>query len=342
MPYGEEELLSQSVNGVSASAFKVTLIPENDYITMTWKNGAGTADEILIEPYGVDFKTQPFFWRFSRSEVCENVTFSIFPGYEISVIPLPTTNSEKYFKLRHNDQVSPQSVKVLIPYTYDGSLLTKCEVGGPRSYLMLLTNYKKIRDDISVENIDTDNGFRKLILAPSTIIYLVDGHITISMDSFPETDVIPGQTIHIECGESASPKYLQVNVQSKKNATFVLISLHDKSIPLWNELVSMPSSLSIDEEVVQRDRRGSVLVYDELPVFAVPDDRLPAFPLIIALSPKMHRVSKNQVYTPPSNSLNRSDIAPIPIPNACDKLNLDSFPVGKISTTWINMIKVLF
>ena len=54
-----------------------------------WKNGLGETLEIAIFPEGKDFKKDEFQWRFSLSEAHDTCNFSVFPGYDISVMVLP-------------------------------------------------------------------------------------------------------------------------------------------------------------------------------------------------------------------------------------------------------------
>ena len=53
---------------------------------MPWKNGRGATTELAIHPEGSDLGVRPFDWRISVADVLEDGDFSVFPGYDRTLI----------------------------------------------------------------------------------------------------------------------------------------------------------------------------------------------------------------------------------------------------------------
>lgn len=52
------------------------------YKSMPWKNGAGTTQEIAIEPADANFSNNDFLWRISSATIESTNKFSTFDGYD--------------------------------------------------------------------------------------------------------------------------------------------------------------------------------------------------------------------------------------------------------------------
>jgi hypothetical protein len=55
---------------------------------MPWRNGAGTTTEIAVEPPGSELADQSYFWRISIADVTSSGAFSLFPGYDRTIMLL--------------------------------------------------------------------------------------------------------------------------------------------------------------------------------------------------------------------------------------------------------------
>ena len=53
---------------------------------MPWKNGRGATTELAIFPLHADLNGTPFDWRISMADVVEDGDFSLFPGYDRSLM----------------------------------------------------------------------------------------------------------------------------------------------------------------------------------------------------------------------------------------------------------------
>jgi environmental stress-induced protein Ves len=89
---------------------------------MRWKNGLGETTEMAIRPEGgepnpgVNFAKDAFLWRLSSSEVKDSCNYSIMPGYDVSLIPLPN-EWETPIDLFHDGKADCEHVYPLVPYT---------------------------------------------------------------------------------------------------------------------------------------------------------------------------------------------------------------------------------
>ncbi|MDP9137644.1 MAG: HutD family protein [Pseudomonadota bacterium] len=64
------------------------VLSPRDYRKMPWKNGAGATTEIAIAPAGSEFGDQPFLWRVSIADIPASGAFSLFPGYDRTILLL--------------------------------------------------------------------------------------------------------------------------------------------------------------------------------------------------------------------------------------------------------------
>lgn len=84
--------------------------------------------------------------------------------------PTTPSSSKPTLRIRHNGEAKVHVVKPLIPYTYDAAWTTTCEITQPCQDLTLIVNKSKIKVDVTVETVDSDTTFQKLLLAPTTIL----------------------------------------------------------------------------------------------------------------------------------------------------------------------------
>jgi hypothetical protein len=284
-------------------------------------------------------------------------------------------NRKPVFRIRHNGQVTPHIVKPLMPYAYDAGLSTTADVPIPAQDITLIINKDKAKSDVTVETIDGDTPFRKLLLASTTIVYAVSGgNLVVSLDAHADAHVREGETLLIERGEGATPKYLKIQLQEgNPSATFILVQVNELSTTATSPNRNSVSAASSQSDL-KLGRKGSVLVYDDQPLWALPQDLAdklnasnslksgttkamqPQPPEVLSavaspimmplqdggkrLSTILHSFEPSQVYQPPEWSLlDLPKESEVPPPLACDRLKLEDFPIGRVSTAWINMVK---
>jgi environmental stress-induced protein Ves len=82
---------------MSGPRLSARLLGPADYKLMPWKNGRGATTELAIFPLHADLKDRPFDWRISMADVVEDGDFSVFPGYERTLVVLEGEGMELSF-----------------------------------------------------------------------------------------------------------------------------------------------------------------------------------------------------------------------------------------------------
>ncbi|EGF76998.1 hypothetical protein BATDEDRAFT_28088 [Batrachochytrium dendrobatidis JAM81] len=93
----------------------------------------------------------------------------------------------------------------------------------------------------------------------------------------------------------------------------------------------------------QRGRSGSIIVYDDQPLWVVPKEMDKPAMLADANAHKSNLTTQYwesaHQYRPPVFSARYQNESDVPPPVIRDSLVIEEFPTGKISTVWINMVK---
>lgn len=72
------------------------LLGHDDYRVMPWKNGQGSTTELAIHPVGAGLES--FDWRVSLADVTADGDFSLFPGYDRSLMVAMGSGMELSFE----------------------------------------------------------------------------------------------------------------------------------------------------------------------------------------------------------------------------------------------------
>ncbi|KAH6566903.1 hypothetical protein BASA62_006429 [Batrachochytrium salamandrivorans] len=141
---------------------KIQVHSSEGHSRLPWKNGLGDTVEIAVHPANRNFRKDPFIWRLSASEVRDSCSFSLFPGYDISLFLLPESGANTPLRgnlsapavLHHNDQATPVPFKPLVPYTYRGEWPTTCRVNvSPLKHLTFISNRRVAKVSMNLETI---------------------------------------------------------------------------------------------------------------------------------------------------------------------------------------------
>jgi environmental stress-induced protein Ves len=88
---------------------------------------------MVIEPSTADFHKDEFVWRLSCSHIQNSVHLSMFPGYDITILPLPDNSSVlgsySSASLHHHDFEKPIPIKTLTPCTFSLTQIAIMENG---------------------------------------------------------------------------------------------------------------------------------------------------------------------------------------------------------------------
>ncbi|KAJ3098396.1 hypothetical protein HDU97_004024 [Phlyctochytrium planicorne] len=218
---------------------------------------------------------------------------------------------------------------------------------------------------------------RKILLAPFTIVYVVSGTIRVAVDSGEEAvTVSPGETLVCERHDEAAPtdfamtpvspsgsgnkKKFDVDLsvpggrlEENVDATIVVIQIHFKpriernsSLYLDNGMVTPTSATSSTAPGLPRQHRGragSIIVYDDQPLWNLPREMDSQVSLEGTMAGNSNLGVKYwdsaKHYRPPIFSARYQNESEVPPPVVRDNLVIEEFEVGKISTAWINMLK---
>ncbi|PHZ15221.1 uncharacterized protein RHIMIDRAFT_234582 [Rhizopus microsporus ATCC 52813] len=260
------------------------LKPSRDYISQTWKNGLGTTDEIAIYPPDKNFKQDDFFWRLSVNKIQSDCNFSLFPGYECTMIIMPTENEKASFSISHGETVT--KVHSLFPYSWQGEKTTSCKLSNPPiQTLQFMLKRDSGKAQIRIEKIgsyetdlqgDVDSG-KNMLFGAFVLVYVVDGYVNALLDKNhahgQSFDMKAGESLMIERDEDASPTSILLNAtnehfqaaQSGIEATVVIIQIEEGKT-FGGVLQRQPDLSSINQEGIvpsQRrpiNRRPSLLV----------------------------------------------------------------------------------
>lgn len=97
----------------------------DQYRAKPWKNHRGMTTEIAIFPESADHHTDPFLWRLSAAQISSSSSFSLFPGYDRTIVLLDAGEME----LNHDFAEKPVPIRRLDPYSFKGEWSTMCEIG---------------------------------------------------------------------------------------------------------------------------------------------------------------------------------------------------------------------
>lgn len=100
----------------------ICLLQPQDYRRMPWKNGLGMTTELAVSPIDAGLKGRPFDWRASLAEVEKDCEFSLFPGYNRSLMLVEGAGMELSF-----DSAPPQRIEQRYqPFNFKGEWQTYC------------------------------------------------------------------------------------------------------------------------------------------------------------------------------------------------------------------------
>lgn len=292
---------------MEGSGNTIKILKPTDYILKPWKNGLGQTSEIAIQPLEANFHKDIFDWRLSHSHIQNNCNFSLFPGYEVSVLLLDSPDKPGNVSLYHHDQEQPAPIKPLIPYNFAGEIPTHCKIGGiPTNVLMFMSNKKKTKVSVSVETVCryTESGHEcsepdgtcinslksasaqgpgsptnTILLGDITIMYVIKGAIKVKIEGDSEPHVLEqGSTLLCEPPNPSIPVDITMTplIDSNKteNGNFneeigdATVLIIQISLLTENNHTS-PLSSQTDLPRLSRGQ-GSVIVFDDQPMWNTP------------------------------------------------------------------------
>ena len=124
----------------------------SDYVSMPWKNGAGTTLEIARDPPS----PAEFRWRLSLASISASGPFSSYPGYHRSVSLIDGAG----FRLEVQGCAPIQLVEAGASALFPGDAATNCElIGDPSTDLSLMVREPGGISSVTIEPCDILRSF---------------------------------------------------------------------------------------------------------------------------------------------------------------------------------------
>lgn len=187
-------------------SLKISLLKNQNYLVMPWKNGRGFTSEIAIYPVNSTLKENNFSWRLSSAEVSENGPFSGFPGCEryLAVIQ----GEGLYLRFDHKTERVTQNSLL----KFSGEDLVESELlNGKIKDLNFIV--KKNKHDVQCE---ISTAAFKGVKEGCTILFVIEGSIAVENQVAEKFD-----TVILETEQDEN----QIRILPAINSKFVKISI---------------------------------------------------------------------------------------------------------------------
>ena len=321
----------------------------------TWKNGLGETYDIAIRPKGREPLPGKFDWRLVKHEIFHPCSFPVNPGYESTIILL--SNEDGGCLLNHHDKAIPVELDYLSPYRYLSNWPTSCKVQQPQQVLILYTRNENFKYSVSIETIcaldefnPAENNSRgsqtnTMLMDKYTILYVADGAIkcTIGGESF---ELQKDSTLVLEKSDLHSPTDLvMIPVKSEDSKTVgdCTVIMIEASVAPQNLVINSPIMQPTDPiptgPIRLSGRAGSLILFDDQPGWnTAPPSKLAREVSKKDVTGNGRIIESARHYQPPEMDRGQSEAA-VPPPLVKDSLEIADFPVGAISTAFINMVK---
>lgn len=102
----------------------IRLLQLEDYRRMPWKNGLGISHEIAVFPADAGLNGKSFDWRVSLAEVQTDCEFSLFPGYDRTIMLTEGGGVELSFDLAPPLRIEQHYE----PFKFKGEWQTRCRL----------------------------------------------------------------------------------------------------------------------------------------------------------------------------------------------------------------------
>ncbi|KAJ3383263.1 hypothetical protein HDU84_003742 [Entophlyctis sp. JEL0112] len=190
----------------------------------------------------------------------------------------------------------------------------------------------------------------KILLNAITIVYVVSGSIHASVNGESKSVMVnTGETLIIERDEDSAPtdfsmspvvetsKDLRSILKKSQDAMVFIAEVHLKK-PVRNE--SVTSASVRESQVFQGPLTESTFqLYNGVQTMSPKLSAHRAGSIVVYDDDKAKSWESARHYRPPTFSARHQNESDVPPAVVADELVIDDFPVGKISTVWINMVK---
>jgi uncharacterized protein len=212
------------------SAHLIRKIVPAQYRQMPWRNGGGVTSEIAVFPEPEDGATaiaQPFWWRLSIAAVKESGPFSLFPGYDRTLLMLSGDGMELSFGEAAAPLVVQQSG---VPVAFSGELPTGCKLlGGAVRDFNIMTMRGRVKSRTQVRDLSVGQSLQVLVAGGTAFVFVLQGNINVqaAAETFVHT-LQAEETLRLDFPTPSTPFCLTLTaVTAVAQALIVELSLAD-------------------------------------------------------------------------------------------------------------------
>lgn len=177
--------------GVRKLSDWIRVLEPADYRRMRWKNGGGWTTEIAVYPHDAGLTGKPFDWRVSLAEIENDGEFSVFPGYDRTILLAEGAGMELSF-----DAASTQRIaEYYMPFSFKGEWRCHCHLlNGPVRDFNVMTARAAYRHQCEIVRSAT---FPLSVTSPeqTLLMYCFHGEVGIQASDQPDVKFKSGETL---------------------------------------------------------------------------------------------------------------------------------------------------
>lgn len=297
-------------------------------------------------------------------------SFLLLPGVDTKLTDASSMH------LYHNSQAESIKLYPLVPYTFSGNWTTTCKLeSGEQRYLSLSVNRKLANASMTIENIyalknendAVSNGAEehvdavtedatgagdakikhaatnKFLMGRFTTVHVISGTIQLTVQGQDEAHVLQkGETLTCERERNASPTELAMTPLPSAQAG---LGIQDPIMQEEGHSDSGAIVLVIQIQVFDNERSDNATSPFLGPPAAPQRPRLPSGQKSFIddaagiHDPNSKHWESAHIYRAPTFSARYRNESDVPPPVVRDRLVIEDFPMGAITTAWINMVK---
>lgn len=162
------------------------LIEAADVVRLPWRNGRGVTRQVALWPPTARFERGDFEWRLSAAGVVEDGPFSVFPGFDRTLV---VTVGEGLL-VDHGDGGGRARLRPLEPYAFSGDGETWAQlVGGPIDDLGVMARRGAWRAEVEVLRLGRRRARFELGPGEHGLVHLLGGEAEARLED--EEDPMP-------------------------------------------------------------------------------------------------------------------------------------------------------
>jgi len=192
-----------------------------DYRVMPWKNGLGTTTEIAIHPPSADLAGTPFDWRVSMADVNADGDFSLFPGYDRTIMVATGAGMELDFDAAPGQMLQAPGAMT----AFSGDRRTHCRLlRGPVRDFNVMSRRGRVEHHCDA----VSDGPLEFIWEPGSeafLCYCISGTLVLKMRSLREWELEEDQCLLFPAGQEDSLRSNLVTMPHTRGSLGVLVRL---------------------------------------------------------------------------------------------------------------------